>query len=110
VAHDLSNGPAVGQEETFFELSLVSRDSQVGSEGKLAAVVERRWLEVGGERASTGSRVANSCDDPKRIGGVGSKRAAWSRCEADESGQSEHEDWSQGLGVLRGADAVAICC
>src|SRR6266478_3925723 len=89
VAHDLVNAPAVGQEEPFFELPLVSRDSQVRRKGKLAAVVERRGLEVGGERPSARRRVAKSRNDLKRIGGVGSKGAAWSRCEADESCQSQ---------------------
>src|SRR6266568_2642569 len=53
VAHDLLDGRAVGLEETLFELAFVSRDSQVSSENNLTPVVERRRLEIGGERAST---------------------------------------------------------
>ena len=58
----------------------------------LAAVVERRGLEVGGERSSARRRVANRGDDLKRIGRVGSQGTAWSHGETDESGQSQDKD------------------
>src|SRR5205823_12399171 len=61
-------------------------------------------LEVGGKGSSTRRRVAKSCNGLERIVGVGSKRAAWSRCEANESRQSQYKDCWRGFGVLRGAD------